>query len=47
MYCVAHLEKGDSLLIAGKGHEMGQIIGNTTYPFSDKQQAESAIAGLK
>ncbi len=47
MYCVAHLAKGDSLLIAGKGHEMGQIIGNTTYPFSDRQHAETAIAGLK
>ena len=47
MYCVAHLEKGDSLLIAGKGHEMGQIIGDKTYPFSDKQQAEIVLAGMK
>lgn len=47
VYCVAHLEKGDSLLIAGKGHETGQIIGNTTYPFSDQQQAKAALAGVK
>ncbi len=46
MYCVAHLEKGDSLLIAGKGHEMGQIIGDKIYPFSDKQQAEIVLASM-
>jgi len=29
------LQKGDVLVIAGKGHETGQIIGSTTIPFSD------------
>ena len=47
MYCVTHLEKGDSLLIAGKGHEIGQIIGDKMYPFSDKQQVQAVLAGLK
>lgn len=28
---------GDALLIAGKGHEPYQIIGETKYPFSDQQ----------
>ena len=46
-YAIAHLEKGDTLLIAGKGHETGQIIENKIYPFSDKQEAEEALTRLK
>ncbi|MES2542405.1 MAG: UDP-N-acetylmuramoyl-L-alanyl-D-glutamate--2,6-diaminopimelate ligase, partial [Pseudomonadota bacterium] len=30
---------GDALLIAGKGHESGQIIGTDVYPFDDVEQA--------
>jgi UDP-N-acetylmuramoyl-L-alanyl-D-glutamate--2,6-diaminopimelate ligase len=41
---IAGLQKGDTLLIAGKGHETGQIIGDTVVPFSDQ---ETAIAALK
>ncbi|MBN2416563.1 UDP-N-acetylmuramoyl-L-alanyl-D-glutamate--2,6-diaminopimelate ligase [bacterium] len=37
-------EKGDSLVIAGKGHEEVQIIGNTSHPFSDAQVARECIA---
>ncbi len=32
---VQELEPGDVLLVAGKGHESGQIIGNRVLPFSD------------
>lgn len=32
---IAELEAGDLLVIAGKGHETGQIIGTRTYPFDD------------
>jgi UDP-N-acetylmuramoyl-L-alanyl-D-glutamate--2,6-diaminopimelate ligase len=32
---IAELEAGDLLVIAGKGHETGQIIGTDTYPFDD------------
>ncbi len=33
---LAELKPGDALLIAGKGHELYQIIGDTRYPFSDQ-----------
>jgi UDP-N-acetylmuramoyl-L-alanyl-D-glutamate--2,6-diaminopimelate ligase len=42
----ALLRKGDLLLIAGKGHETGQIVGPKTLPFSDKDEAQAAIAAL-
>ena len=38
------LEKGDILLVAGKGHEQGQIIGDTVRPFDDKSEIRSALA---
>jgi UDP-N-acetylmuramoyl-L-alanyl-D-glutamate--2,6-diaminopimelate ligase len=41
---VAELGKGDVLLIAGKGHETGQTIGDTVYPFSDQDEARQALA---
>ncbi|CAM4147589.1 UDP-N-acetylmuramoyl-L-alanyl-D-glutamate--2, 6-diaminopimelate ligase [Palleronia rufa] len=40
------LEPGDALLIAGKGHETGQIVGDTVYPFDDAEQASVAVAAL-
>ncbi len=40
------LEEGDALLIAGKGHETGQVVGATTYPFDDAEQASLAVAAL-
>jgi UDP-N-acetylmuramoyl-L-alanyl-D-glutamate--2,6-diaminopimelate ligase len=41
---ITGLEPGDALLIAGKGHETGQIIGNRTLPFSDHEAAAAALA---
>jgi len=41
------IEPGDALLIAGKGHETGQILGDVVYPFDDVEQASVAIAALE
>jgi UDP-N-acetylmuramoyl-L-alanyl-D-glutamate--2,6-diaminopimelate ligase len=38
------LEPGDALLIAGKGHETGQIVGDRVLPFSDHDAVASALA---
>ncbi len=40
------LEKGDVLLIAGKGHEAFQLVGDETLPFSDSSVARNAIQRL-
>ncbi len=40
---VADLVAGDVLLIAGKGHETGQIIGKQTFPFSDHEAVAAAL----
>jgi len=42
---VAELERGDVLLIAGKGHETGQIVGKQVLPFSDHDEVAAALAG--
>ncbi len=41
---VAALEPGDALLIAGKGHETGQIVGDRTLPFSDHDAVAAALS---
>jgi UDP-N-acetylmuramoyl-L-alanyl-D-glutamate--2,6-diaminopimelate ligase len=40
------LGSGDTLLVAGKGHESGQIVGNAILPFDDVEQASVAVAAL-
>ncbi|NOX39210.1 MAG: UDP-N-acetylmuramoyl-L-alanyl-D-glutamate--2,6-diaminopimelate ligase [Alphaproteobacteria bacterium] len=40
------LGPGDALLIAGKGHETGQIIGDDVLAFNDVEQASIAVAAL-
>ncbi len=44
---VKNLKKGDVLVIAGKGHEEGQIIGDTIHPFNDAQIVQDVIEGIK
>ena len=41
---IAELAEGDVLLIAGKGHETGQIVGDRVLPFSDHDAVASALA---
>ncbi|OFW82630.1 MAG: UDP-N-acetylmuramoyl-L-alanyl-D-glutamate--2,6-diaminopimelate ligase [Alphaproteobacteria bacterium GWF2_58_20] len=42
-HAVSLLETGDVLVIAGKGHEQGQIIGNTIRPFDDASEVRAAL----
>ncbi len=37
------LYAGDTLIVAGKGHEEGQTIGTETLPFSDHQEVRDAL----
>ncbi len=42
-WAVGELKDGDVLVIAGKGHEQGQIIGDKVQPFDDREEAKAAI----
>ncbi|MFL6826063.1 MAG: UDP-N-acetylmuramoyl-L-alanyl-D-glutamate--2,6-diaminopimelate ligase [Bradyrhizobium sp.] len=41
---ITALQPGDALLIAGKGHETGQIVGDRTLPFSDHDAVAAALS---
>jgi UDP-N-acetylmuramoyl-L-alanyl-D-glutamate--2,6-diaminopimelate ligase len=40
---ISHLGPDDVLVIAGKGHEQGQIVGKEILPFDDVSEARNAI----
>ena len=40
---VALLEPGDTLIVAGKGHEEGQTVGSVTHHFSDHEEVRRAL----
>ncbi|MGK4006693.1 UDP-N-acetylmuramoyl-L-alanyl-D-glutamate--2,6-diaminopimelate ligase [Sorangium sp. So ce1036] len=44
---VLESEPGDVVLIAGKGHEPYQIIGDVTLPFDDRDEARRALAARR
>lgn len=41
---IAMMREGDVVLVAGKGHETGQIVGAKTIPFSDHEAVRKALA---
>ncbi len=43
---VAMLSSGDTLIVAGKGHEEGQTVGDVTLPFSDHAELRKALEEL-
>ena len=44
-YAISHLESGDMLVLAGKGHETGQKIGDTIIPMNDIIEAKRILSG--
>jgi UDP-N-acetylmuramoyl-L-alanyl-D-glutamate--2,6-diaminopimelate ligase len=42
---VASLKSGDVLLVAGKGHETGQILRDRTLPYTDHAAVKAALEG--
>jgi UDP-N-acetylmuramyl-tripeptide synthetase len=42
---IALAETGDTVVIAGKGHETGQTVDGVVHPFDDRDEARAAIAG--
>ena len=41
------MAKGDCLVVAGKGHEEGQIVGDQVLPFSDHQVVTAALEATR
>jgi UDP-N-acetylmuramoyl-L-alanyl-D-glutamate--2,6-diaminopimelate ligase len=46
IWSVGQIEAGDVLVIAGKGHEQGQTIGEKVFPFDDVTEAKKAMENL-
>ncbi|MFT3921269.1 MAG: UDP-N-acetylmuramoyl-L-alanyl-D-glutamate--2,6-diaminopimelate ligase [Myxococcales bacterium] len=44
---MAAAKPGDSVLLAGKGHETYQIVGKTKHDFDDRREAARAVASLR
>ncbi|AQQ15638.1 UDP-N-acetylmuramoyl-L-alanyl-D-glutamate--2,6-diaminopimelate ligase [Corynebacterium glaucum] len=42
---VAWARPGDAVIVVGKGHEVGQIIGDTTHHFDDREEMRRALTG--
>lgn len=41
---VAWAQPGDAVIVVGKGHEVGQIVGDTTHHFDDREEVRKALA---
>ena len=46
-HAVSVLGAGDTLIVAGKGHEEGQTVGDRTLPFSDHAEVRKALEELQ
>ncbi len=46
-YAVQNLSNGDVLLVAGKGHEQGQIFADHTEPFDDVEEVQKALSNIQ
>jgi UDP-N-acetylmuramoyl-L-alanyl-D-glutamate--2,6-diaminopimelate ligase len=44
---ISQLKTGDVLVVAGKGHEQGQIIDRVTHPFDDANEIRTALKRMK
>ncbi|HYD28761.1 UDP-N-acetylmuramoyl-L-alanyl-D-glutamate--2,6-diaminopimelate ligase [Brevundimonas sp.] len=42
-HAIAQMRDGDVVVVAGKGHEQGQIVGGVTHPFDDATEAAEAL----
>lgn len=47
LVAVSSMRPGDALVIAGKGHETSQTIGELVLPFDDAEQASIAVKALE
>lgn len=47
IYAIQNAKAGDICLIAGKGHEQGQLIGSVNYPFCDRSVAQEVLARME
>ena len=45
-YAVSQAKAGDIVLVAGKGHENYQLIGDTKYPFNDAEEVMQQLGAL-
>ena len=41
---VAWAQPGDAVIVVGKGHEVGQIVGDVTHHFDDREEMRAALA---
>lgn len=46
-HAVRMADTGDIVVIAGKGHEPGQTVGDVVHPFDDRDEARAAIAEVQ